>query len=90
VRTDLFFLGATGVHLEAGVTTGDWEEAAVKRAFCRATAETVLLVTREKWGAASPFQIVPVSSLTTLIVDQVIDEVELSPYRERVLELIRA
>ncbi len=80
LRVDLFFLGATGLRLDTGATTGDWEEAAVKRALCRASAETVLLVSPEKWDAASPFQIVPAAELTTLVVSDA-NEAQLAPYR---------
>jgi DeoR/GlpR family transcriptional regulator of sugar metabolism len=90
LRTDLFFLGATGLHPETGATTGDWEEAAVKRAFCRGAAETVLLVSPEKWGAASPYQIVPARELSVLVVDASTDESELGPYLALGLEVIRA
>lgn len=88
IRTDVFFLGATGIHPETGATTGDWEEAAVKRAFCRGAAETVLLVSPEKWGAASPYQIVPVSSLSTLVVDGATAEDQLAPYRALGLAIV--
>src|SRR3989344_2394833 len=33
LRADLYLMGVTGVHAEAGLTTGDFEEAAVKRAL---------------------------------------------------------
>lgn len=87
VRTDLFFLGATGIHPEMGATTGDWEDAAVKRAFCRGAAETVLLVSPEKWGAASSYQIVPAAELDTLVVDGAAEE-SLSPYRALGLTIV--
>lgn len=79
LRTDLFFLGSTGLHPETGVTTGDWEEAAVKRAFCQGAAETVLLVSPEKWGAASPHQIIPASDLSALVVTPDASEAALAP-----------
>ncbi len=89
LRTDLFFLGATGLRLDTGATTADWEEAAVKRAFCRGAAETVLMISPEKWGAASPFQIVPASELSTLVVAGA-DETALSPYRSLGLTIVDA
>jgi len=89
LRTDLFFLGATGLHPDTGATTGDWEEAAVKRAFCRGAAETVLLVSPEKWGAASPYQIVPAQALSVLVVDAATEETALEPYRALGIEVIR-
>lgn len=90
LRTDLFFLGATGLHPETGVTTGDWEEAAIKRTFCQGAAETVLLVSPEKWGAASPYQIVPAADLTVLVVAAETSEEALAPYRNLGLTVHRA
>lgn len=87
LRADVFFLGATGLRPDTGATTGDWEEAAVKRAFCRASAETVLMVSTEKWNAAAPYQIVPASELTTLVVSGV-DEAALAPYRALGLNVV--
>jgi DeoR/GlpR family transcriptional regulator of sugar metabolism len=68
LRADLFFLGATGIQAEAGATTGDWEEAAVKRQMCASAAETYLLVSPEKLNAVSPFQIVPAAALGGLVL----------------------
>ena len=82
IHTDLFFLGATGVHIQSGVTTGSWEEAAVKRAFCDKTAEVVLLVTPEKLNAASPFGITTAAELDVMVCDYDASEQELAPYRE--------
>jgi DeoR/GlpR family transcriptional regulator of sugar metabolism len=75
-------MGVTGVHPEIGLTTGDAEEAAVKRAICRLAAETVVLASREKLGAASPFAIVPVTAVTTLLVEQNTDDATISKYRD--------
>ena len=67
-RADLFFMGVTGVHPEAGLSTGDSEEADVKRALSARAAETVVLASNEKLMAASAFVIGPVSALATLVV----------------------
>lgn len=69
IHFDIFFLGATGIHPETGATTGDWEEASVKRMFCSRAAETVLMASPEKLNAASSFQIVPASEIDALVVD---------------------
>jgi len=90
IRTDVFFLGATGIHPETGATTGDWEEAAVKRAFCRGAAETVLTVSPEKWGAASAYQIVPASEISTLVVEGSTAPEHLAPYRAMGLGIVTA
>jgi DeoR/GlpR family transcriptional regulator of sugar metabolism len=68
VRADLYLMGVTGVHVDAGLTTGDFEESAVKRALHERAAETVVLATLDKLGAASPFTVAPLKELATLVV----------------------
>ncbi len=68
LRADLFFLGVTGVHPDAGLSTGDAEEAAVKRALHERAAETVVLASPEKLMAASPFVIAPLAAASVLAV----------------------
>jgi DeoR/GlpR family transcriptional regulator of sugar metabolism len=68
LRADLYLMGVTGVHATAGLTTGDFEEAAVKRALHERAAETVVLASADKLGAASPFTIAPLSELAALVV----------------------
>lgn len=58
----------TGVHPRAGFTTGDYEEAGIKRALTAVAAETVM-ASREKLNAASAFAIGELSLASTLIVD---------------------
>jgi DeoR/GlpR family transcriptional regulator of sugar metabolism len=67
LRADLCFLGVTGVHAEAGLTTGDAEEAALKRVMVSAAAEVVVLATPDKLGAVSPWAIGPVAGLSRLM-----------------------
>lgn len=68
IRADLYFMGATGVHAEAGLSTGDYEEACIKRALHARAAETVVMASPEKLGAASAHLIVPASEIATLVV----------------------
>ncbi|PJI97654.1 DeoR family transcriptional regulator [Acidovorax sp. 69] len=68
LRADLYLMGVTGVHADAGLTTGDFEEAAVKRTLHARAAETVVLATIDKLGAASPFGIAALNELTALVV----------------------
>jgi len=72
VRADLYLMGVTGVHAEAGLTTGDFEEAAVKRALHERAAETVVLATMDKLGAASPFTVAPLKEIAALVVPSTI------------------
>jgi len=69
ISADVFFLGVTGIHPTAGLTTGDADEAAIKRAWSERSAETYVLGSSEKIGAASPFEVVPLSAITAVITD---------------------
>src|SRR4051794_4449865 len=64
IHADIYFMGVTGVHPKSGLTTGDYEEAAVKRALSQAAAETVVLASSEKLNAASPYVVVPLSEIS--------------------------
>lgn len=69
VRADRFLLGVTGIHAEAGLTTGDADEAAMKRVLAERAAETYVLGSEEKIGAVSPFAVLPFESVAGVIVD---------------------
>jgi DeoR/GlpR family transcriptional regulator of sugar metabolism len=69
VSADLFLLGVTGVHHEAGLTTGDPDEAAMKRTLATRAAETYVLASSEKVGAASPFLVLPADRVTAIVTD---------------------
>lgn len=68
LRADLYFMGVTGVHPDAGLSTGDAEEAAVKRALHERSAETIVLASAEKLLAASAFVVAPLRELSRLVV----------------------
>jgi DeoR/GlpR family transcriptional regulator of sugar metabolism len=68
LRADMYFMGVTGVHPQAGLTTGDAEEAAVKRALHERAAETIVLASAEKLMAASQFLVTPFNDITLLMV----------------------
>ncbi len=68
IRADVYFMGVTGIHPTAGLSTGDLEEAHVKRALSASAAETVVLASPEKLNAASAFVIAPVTDVSELIV----------------------
>jgi DeoR/GlpR family transcriptional regulator of sugar metabolism len=77
VRADLYFMGVTGVHPEAGLSTGDAEEAAVKRALHERAADTVVLASSEKLMTASPFQVMMLDELNLLVVPAKTDDKQL-------------
>jgi DeoR/GlpR family transcriptional regulator of sugar metabolism len=74
VTADLFLLGVTGVHAETGLTTGDADEAAMKRTLARRAADTFVLASAEKIGAASPFTVLPLSAVSGIITDAAADD----------------
>jgi DeoR/GlpR family transcriptional regulator of sugar metabolism len=69
VHADVFLLGVTGVHPDAGLTTGDADEAAMKRALARRAAETFVLASAETIGAASPFAVLPLTAVAGIVTD---------------------
>ncbi len=78
INADLFFMGVTGVHHETGLTTGDGDEAAMKRALAQRAADTYVLASAEKLGAASPFAVLPLADVAGIITDAPADSPELS------------
>jgi DeoR/GlpR family transcriptional regulator of sugar metabolism len=67
-RPDIFFLGATAAHPRHGFTTGDFEEAAIKRQIAAQAARTYVALTAEKLERASPVTIMPLEAATGVIV----------------------
>lgn len=90
MRVDIFFLGVTAIHPVHGLSTGDYEEAAVKYAISRQAAETYVLATPEKFGAASPYRIMGVENLAGVIVAGDMAEEPLAPYRDLGVALLSA
>ncbi|MER8039579.1 DeoR/GlpR family DNA-binding transcription regulator [Streptomyces hydrogenans] len=90
VSADLFLLGVTGVHPDAGLTTGDAEEAAMKRALAARAADTYVLASSEKIGAASRFRVLPWEGVTGLLTDADPDHPVLRPLAARGVEVLTA
>ena len=90
IRADVYFMGVTGIHPEAGLSTGDLEEAYVKYALCQQAAETFVLASQEKLGAASQYVIAPLSEVSGLIVEQAVTDDVLAPYIAHGLSIVRA
>jgi len=68
IRADAYFLGVTGIHAEHGLSTGDLEEAHIKRAMIESAAEVILMATADKLGRVSPYTIAPLAELSQLLV----------------------
>ena len=90
IHADVFFMGVTGVHPRAGLTTGDYEEAAIKRALSHAAAETIVLASSEKLNAASPYAVVPLTEITGIITERSAEKSLLRPYEKLGITVTRA
>ncbi|NLR95349.1 DeoR/GlpR transcriptional regulator [Rhizobium sp. P38BS-XIX] len=90
IRADIFFLGATAIHPARGFSTGDFEEAAIKRHIAQCSAETYVLATSEKLDAASPCQILPLQSVSGLIMPAEVPDASLAPYRDKEIQIFLA
>lgn len=88
VSADAFFMGVTGVHPDAGLTTGDADEAAMKRALAGRAAETYVLASAEKIGAASPYQVIPLRQASAIITDAPPDSATVAELRARQVGVI--
>lgn len=89
VHADLFFMGVTGIHPEAGLTTGDFEEACIKRAFSGRAAETIVLASPEKINTASSFAIGDVSLANTMVVEDGTDRAWINGMTEKGVTIVK-
>lgn len=90
VRADVYLLGVGALHPEVGLSTGDLEEAHVKRAMIASAAEVVALTTPEKLGTAARYVFGEVSDLTHLVTDGGADDAQLAPYEKLGVTIVRA
>lgn len=90
LHADLYFMGVTGAHPKAGLTTGDYEEACVKRALHACAAETFVMASSEKLGAASPHVICGITEIAALLVPPDTPEEMLRGVTDLGVDVIRA
>lgn len=90
LNIDLYFMGTTGIHPKLGLTTGDLEEACMKRNISKRSAETYVLASPEKLGKVSAYGILPLTEISGLILPQIIADPQLNAYQLPSLTLIKA
>jgi DeoR/GlpR family transcriptional regulator of sugar metabolism len=90
IRADTYFMGVTGIHPSAGLTTGDLEEAHIKRALSERAAETIVLVSAEKLNAASPYGIAPLSRISGIVVERSVPVEATAVYERMGIAVTRA
>ena len=89
IHADLFFMGVTGIHPDAGLTTGDFEEACIKRAFSGKVAETIVLASPEKINTASSFAIGDVSLANSMVVEDGTDRAWINAITEKGVTIVK-
>ena len=90
IHADLYFMGVTGVHPVAGLSTGDFEEAAIKRALAERARETVVLASQSKLRAASQFVIGELALAQTIVVERETDAALTEPIEAAGVTVVRA
>jgi DeoR/GlpR family transcriptional regulator of sugar metabolism len=90
IRADTYFMGVTGIHAEVGLSTGDFEESHVKRALIGAAAETIVLASREKLNAASPYVIAGIKEIAGMVVSAETPDQALTPYKRLGMTITKA
>ncbi len=90
LRPDVFFLGVTAAHPVHGLSTGDFEEAAIKRHIATCAAETYVPLTEEKLDHVSPCQVLPISGVSAIIVAADVAVAAIKPYRDLTVEILEA
>jgi DeoR/GlpR family transcriptional regulator of sugar metabolism len=78
------------VRADEGLTTGDAEDAAMKRVLAGRAAETYVLGSAEKIGVASRYQVLPLAEVSGVVTDAPADHPELAALGELGVAVVRA
>ena len=87
---DKLFLGIGGLHLEAGLTEYNLEDAQVKRAMLRSAKECIVVTDSSKLGRIAFAAVGPISVMHTLITDDKADPAIVSRLEEMGVKVIVA
>lgn len=87
---DLCFLGASGLDLQAGITTADEAEAAINRVMVKQSKRTVLVTDSSKIGAIGFCRICQVNEVSAIVTDSDADPAAVAELRATGVEVILA
>ena len=87
IQADTFFMGVTGVDMKTGLTTGDLEEAHIKKALSHRAADTIVLASEEKLEVASSYVVMPLNNASGIVVDSNTSKALISRIRKKGLEI---
>jgi DeoR/GlpR family transcriptional regulator of sugar metabolism len=78
------------VSPSSGLSTGDLEEARIKRALMQRAAETWVLASAEKLNSASAYVIAPSKALTGIVVERSASKRDVAAFEKLGLSVLRA
>jgi DeoR family transcriptional regulator, fructose operon transcriptional repressor len=90
LRVDVAFVGTNGFSAERGLSTPDPAEAAVKRAICRAAAQTVVLADHSKLDQEAAVRFAPIDGFDVLISDRGLPDAGRRALEEAGIEVVLA
>ena len=90
VSADLYFLGLGGIHPKEGLTTGDPDEAAMKRILVSRAADTYVLGSVEKLGTVSACTVTGLAQVAGVITDAPDTHPTIAALREHGVTIIPA
>jgi DeoR/GlpR family transcriptional regulator of sugar metabolism len=90
IHINKFFLGATGISVEHGVTTLDLLEASMYKAMTKAAGEVIVVADHSKFGRATLAPVAGIGEITKIITDAGIPSEYLQDFKERGVDLIVA
>ena len=89
ITADVCFLGIWSIHATAGISSGYYEEAEIRRALVNRADRVVGLATRDKLGTTAQFGIAPATALTHLATEPDVPPELLDPFSELGIKLVR-
>jgi DeoR/GlpR family transcriptional regulator of sugar metabolism len=90
VSADLCLLVAAGVHPKEGLTSGDSEEAAMKRILVSRAADTYAVESIEKIGTVARYSVVPLKDVSGIITDAPASNPVIQQFRDTGVDVIQA
>lgn len=89
ITADVCFLGVWALHASAGISSGYYEEAELRRVLVQRADRVVGLASRDKLGTTAPFGIAPATALTHLATEPDVPAALLDPFAELGIHLVR-
>jgi DeoR/GlpR family transcriptional regulator of sugar metabolism len=89
ITADVCFLGIWSIHATAGISSGYYEEAEIRRALVNRADRVVGLASRDKFGTTAQFGIAPATALTHLATEPDAPAELLDPFAELGIKLVR-